>query len=44
MAKEIPSHSVYKKENYLDVIDKHDNVISVVAGHLHTNGEVIYWT
>lgn len=41
MAKEIPSHSVYKKENYLDVIDKHDNVISVVAGHLHTNGEVM---
>lgn len=39
--KEIPSHEVYKKGNYLDIIDKHENVISVIAGHLHTNGEIM---
>ncbi len=37
----VPSHEVYKKQNYLDVIDKHDNVVSVIAGHLHTNGEAM---
>lgn len=39
--KEVASHSVYKKENYLDIIDKHDNVVSVIAGHLHSNGEIM---
>lgn len=40
-SKEIPSHAVYKRESYLDIIDKHDNVISIIAGHLHINGEVM---
>lgn len=36
---EVKSHEVFKKEQYLELLDKHDNVISVVAGHLHTNSE-----
>lgn len=41
VSKEIPSHSVYKKERYIDLIDKHDNIISVITGHLHTNDELM---
>ena len=37
--KEVTSHRVYNKDEYLEMLDKHDNVIAVVAGHLHTNGE-----
>lgn len=40
-AKQIKSHEVYQKEKYLDILDKHNNVISVIAGHLHTNHEVM---
>lgn len=39
--KDIATHSVYQKENYLDILDKHDNVITVIAGHLHTNSEIM---
>ncbi len=39
--KEIKSHEVYQKEKYLDMLDKHENVISVVSGHLHSNSEVM---
>lgn len=39
--KEIASHSVYQKEKYLEILDKHDNVISVIAGHLHSNDEIM---
>ena len=38
---EIKSHSVYQKEEYLKLLDKYDNVISVIAGHLHMNSEVM---
>ncbi len=40
-AKERPTHTVYQKEKYLDIIDKYDNVVSIVAGHLHVNSEVM---
>ena len=33
------SHRVYKVEDYLAVLNKHDNVIAVIAGHYHTNNE-----
>ena len=39
--KELKSHDVYQKEDYLNILDKHDNVVSVVAGHLHVNSEVM---
>ena len=38
---EIKSHSVYQKEEYLDLLDKYSNVISIIAGHLHMNSEVM---
>lgn len=41
MTKERPTHTVYQKEKYLDILDKHDNVISIIAGHLHSNDEVM---
>lgn len=35
----IVSHNLYKKENYEEVLKKHDNVISIVSGHYHKNIE-----
>lgn len=40
-AKNISTHTVYKKEDYLNILDKHDNVIAIIAGHLHNNYEVM---
>ena len=40
-SKELSSHRVYNKEEYLEMLDKHDNVVSVVAGHLHINSEMM---
>ena len=40
-AKEPSSHRVYNKEEYLEMLDKHDNIVTVVAGHLHTNSEMM---
>lgn len=40
-AKEIKSHEVYQKEKYLELLDKHNNILSVIAGHLHSNNEVM---
>ena len=37
--KEVSSHSVYQKDAYLELLDRHENVIAVIAGHLHTNSE-----
>lgn len=39
--KESKSQEVYQKEKYLEIIDKHENVISIITGHLHTNDEVM---
>ena len=41
MTKEKSTHSVYQKEKYIDILDKHDNVISIISGHLHINDEVM---
>ncbi len=40
-AKESSTHYVYQKEKYLELLDKHNNVISVIAGHLHVNNEIM---
>lgn len=37
--KEINSHTTYQADKYLELINKHDNVIAVIAGHYHINGE-----
>ncbi len=33
------SHSTYKADEYLKLLDKHSNVIAIVSGHFHTNNE-----
>ncbi len=33
------SHCTYKAEEYLKMLDKHSNVISIVSGHYHINSE-----
>lgn len=35
----IKSHKLYRKEDYLEVLKKHDNVIAIVSGHYHQNIE-----
>ena len=35
------SHKTYMAERYLELLDKHENVIAVVSGHYHTNHEVM---
>lgn len=39
--KEVKTHEVYQKEKYLDLLDSHDNVVSIIAGHLHFNSEIM---
>lgn len=41
MIKESESHRVYNKDEYLKLIDKYDCVKSIIAGHIHTNGEIM---
>ena len=36
----VRSHSLYKKEQYLEILKKHNNVIAVISGHYHQNREV----
>lgn len=37
--KERKSHRVYQPEKYFEVLEKHNNVIAIVSGHYHLNGE-----
>lgn len=39
--KEHASHRVFNKDEYLELLDKQDNVAAVIAGHIHTNGEIM---
>ncbi len=39
--KERPTHAVYQKENYLEILDKYDNIVTIIAGHLHVNSEIM---
>ena len=39
--KDRASHRVYNKDEYLKLLDDHDCVVSVIAGHIHTNGEIM---
>lgn len=39
--KDRASHRVFNKDEYLELLDKQDNVVSVIAGHIHTNGEIM---
>ncbi len=37
----IKSHSLYKKERYLKVLKKHNNVIAIISGHYHHDREEV---
>lgn len=37
--KDLKSHMTYQKEEYLKMLDKHQNVVAVLSGHFHINGE-----
>ena len=39
--KDIKSHRTYQADVYLDLLKKHHNVIAVLAGHHHINGETM---
>ena len=32
-------HNLYKKDEYMQILSKHDNVIAVISGHYHENME-----
>lgn len=38
----VKSHSLYKKDMYLEILEKHSNVIAVISGHYHQNREEFY--
>lgn len=35
------SHKTYKADEYLALLDKYENIVAVVAGHYHSNGETM---
>jgi len=35
------THKTYKVENYQDILSKHDNVLAILSGHFHVNGETM---
>ncbi|MCI1273608.1 MAG: metallophosphoesterase [Clostridiaceae bacterium] len=37
--RDVKSHTTYQAEKYIEIINKHNNVIAVIAGHYHMNGE-----
>ena len=37
--KDMATHKTYQAEKYLEMLDKYDNVIAVISGHYHINGE-----
>ena len=37
----LKSHRTYQPEKYFKVLDKYNNVLAIVTGHLHMNGEVM---
>ena len=39
--KVIKSHRTYEAQKYLDLLKQHNNVIAVISGHYHTNGETM---
>lgn len=35
----LKTHQTYKVENYKEIVNGHDNILAIISGHLHTNGE-----
>lgn len=39
--KEHRSHKTYEPEKYFEILNKHKNVIAIISGHYHLNGETM---
>ncbi len=39
--RKMTSHKTYKAEKYLELLDKHENIVAVISGHYHQNHEVM---
>ncbi len=37
----LKTHRTYQPEKYLDILDKHNNVLAVISGHFHVNSEMM---
>lgn len=37
----LKTHRTYKVEEYQKILEKHNNVLAVLSGHFHTNGETM---
>lgn len=37
--KRLKTHKTYKADEYLEMLNRHDNVLAVISGHFHTNSE-----
>lgn len=37
----LKTHRTYKVEEYQQLLDKHDNVLAILSGHFHINGEIM---
>lgn len=37
----LKTHRTYKVEEYQKMLEKHNNVLAVLSGHFHTNGEIM---
>lgn len=37
----LKTHRTYKAEEYQELLSKHNNVLAVLSGHFHTNGEIM---
>jgi hypothetical protein len=35
----VKTHKTYKADEYLEMLNKHDNVLAVISGHFHINAE-----
>ena len=35
------THKVYQVDKYYDVINKYDNILAIISGHLHVNSEIM---
>ena len=37
----LKTHKTYKVEDYKSVLNRHNNVLAIISGHLHANGEIM---
>lgn len=37
----LKTHRTYQPEKYLELLDRHKNVLAILSGHFHVNGEIM---